>query len=224
MAEQGVKESTGAIGFAFEKRIGRILDFLKDEMVKDDWICIVHTEQGIRDFFKEQSLNGVDHMIQIQDPTGQQHLFLIQEKWKLQTNQREVSQFLDCCARLLARMPDYKGLTHRIWVSRTVPSANGDKSLKEGQCIVVQTCTSQTLLALNTLLIICDLLNRRDFGIEITGKLGSLLPNKDEVLVDPKAEEILSQSQTTFEPVSNFGEKRVLPITNKTVVLVRKTE
>lgn len=226
MAELATPVSTGAIGFAFEKRVGNALEKLKQLMIQDsdDWICIIHTEQGIRDFFKEQSLNGVDHMIQIQDPNGQQHLFLIQEKWKLQTNQREVSQFLDCCARLLARMPDYKGLTHRIWVSRTVPSANGDKSLKEGQCIVVQTCTSQTLLALNTLLIICDLLNRRDFGIEITGKLGSLLPNKDEVLVDPKAEEILSQSQTTFEPVSNFGEKRVLPITNKTVVLVRKTE
>jgi len=78
-------------------------------------------------------------------------------------------------------------------------------------------------LALNTLFIICDILERRDFAIEITGKLGSLLPNKDEVLADPKAEELLSQPQT-FEPVSNFGEKRVLPITNKTVVLVRKTE
>jgi hypothetical protein len=215
--------STGAIGFAFEKRVGKVLNYLKDEMIKDDWVCIVHTEQEIRDFFKEQSLNGVDHMIQIQDPSGQQHIFLIQEKWKLQTNQREVSQFLDCCARILARMPDYKGLTHRLWVSRTIPSANGDKSLKEGQCIVVQTCTSQTLLALNTLLVICDILKRRDISIEITGKLGSFLPNQDEVLADPKAEEILSQSQTTFEPISNFGEKRVLPITNKTVVLVRKT-
>ena len=218
----GAAVSTGAIGFAFEKRVGNALDKLKNLMANDsdDWICVIHTEQGIRDFFKEQSLNGVDHMIQIQDPMGQQHLFLIQEKWKLQTNQREVSQFLDCCARLLARMPDYKGLTHRLWVSRTIPSANGDKSLKEGQCIVVQTCTSQTLLALNTLLIICDIIGRRDFGLEITGKLGSFLPNQDEVIADPKAEEPVTN---TFEPVSNFGEKRVLPITNKTVVLVRKT-
>jgi hypothetical protein len=27
---------------------------------------------------------------------------------------------------------------------------------------------------------------------------------------------------TTFEPVSDFGEKRVMPITNKTVVMVNK--
>ena len=118
-------------------------------------------------------------------------------------------------------MPDYKGLTHRLWVTRTVPSLNGEKSLKEGQCIVVQTCTSQTLLALNTIMIICEVLCRNDFTFEITGKLGSLLPNAEEVIVDPKAEE---PPPNTFEPISNFGEKRVLPITNKTIVLVRKTE
>lgn len=213
--------STGAIGFAFEKRISLILEKLKEKMESelDGWVCLIHTEQGIREFFKEQSLNGVDHMIQIQDPNGQQHLFLLQEKWKLQTNQREVSQFLDCCARILARMPDYKGLIHRLWVTRTVPSANGEKSLNEGQCIVVQTCTSQTLLALNTLLIICEVLGRNDFSIDITGKLGSLLPNKEEILIDPK-----ELPPNTFEPVSNFGEKRVLPITNKTIVMVKKTD
>jgi len=212
--------STGAIGFTFEKRMLHSLNLLKSAMenTTEDWVIIIHTEQGIRDFFKEQSLNGVDHMIQVEDPSGQQHLFLIQEKWKLQTNQREVSQFLDCCARILARMPDYTGLVHRMWVSRTVPSLNGDKSLQEGQCIVVQTCTSQTLLALNTLLMICEVLGRRDLAIEICKSAGSLLPRAEEVLVDPE------ESPNTFEPISNFGEKRVLPITNKTVVLVRKTE
>ena len=207
---------TGAIGFTFEKRMLHSLNLLKSAMenTTEDWVIIIHTEQGIRDFFKEQSLNGVDHMIQVEDPSGQQHLFLIQEKWKLQTNQREVSQFLDCCARILARMPDYTGLVHRMWVSRTVPSLNGDKSLQEGQCIVVQTCTSQTLLALNTLLLMCEILGRKDFGIEIAGKFGSLLPNAEEVLLEPPP--------NTFEPISNFGEKRILPITNKTVVVINK--
>lgn len=216
-----VNVSTGAIGFAFEKRVGSILNKLKNLMAKEsDWVFIVHTEQGIRDFFKEQSLNGVDHMIQVQDPSGQQHLFLLQEKWKLQTNQREVSQFLDCCARILARMPDYKGLIHRLWVTRTVPSANGEKSLNEGQCVIVQTCTSQTLLALNTVFIICEILERRDFAIDIATSCVSLLPRSEEILLDPSEE----SQPNTFEPISNFGEKRVLPITNKTIVLVRKTE
>lgn len=226
-----------ANGFAFERRIGYILNELRNALLEkarqndialleqeqeDEWVIVIHDEQEIRDFFKEQSLNGVDHMVQIQDPTGQQHLFLIQEKWKVVTNQREVSQFLDCCARILARMPDYKGLIHRLWVSRTVPSLNGEKSLQEGQCIVVQTCTSQTMLAVNTLLMICEILgDYRSIALTIIGNLGSLLPSAEEAIVDPKVAEV---PQNTFEPVSNFGEKRVLPITKQTVVMVKKVD
>jgi hypothetical protein len=218
--------TSGAIGFAFERRVGILLDQMK-VLLPDDWVMIIHTEQGIREFFKEQSLNGVDHMIQIQTPEGSQHLFFIQEKWKLLTNQREVSQFLDCCARILARMPDYKGAIHRLWVSRTVPSQNGDKSLQEGQCILVQTCTSQSLLAFNTILVISEIINQRSIAIEILKSLSTMLPNAEEAIVDPKVAEDLekqqSQTQNTYQPVvSDFGEKRVLPITNKTVVLVRK--
>jgi len=201
-------------GFAFERRIQYVLEQIKSNL-ETGWIFEIKGEQEIRDHFKEQSLNGVDHMIQIQKPNGEQHLFLLQEKWKLLTNQREVSQFLDCCARILARMPEYTGQVHRMWISRTVPSANGDKSLQEGQCIVVQTCTSQTLLAINTALMICEVLGRRDLAVNIIETVGSLLPSIEEAIADPK---------NTFEPVSDFGEKRVLPITNKTVVMVKKVD
>jgi hypothetical protein len=210
-----------AAGFAFERRVGFLLEKVKVALEAADWVCVIHDEQGIRDFFKEQSLNGVDHLVQIQDPAGQQHVFFIQEKWKLVTNQREVSQFLDCCARILARMPAYKGLIHRIWASRTVPSQNGDKSLNEGQCIVVQTCTSQSMLAFNTVLTICDVIGERQIAVEILSGMGSMLPKAEEAIIDPKTVEEQTQPQT-FQPVSDFGEKRVLPITNKTVVLVRK--
>jgi hypothetical protein len=211
--------SASANGFAFERRVGYILNQMKNVLEQEDWVCIIHDEQGIRDFFKEQSLNGVDHVIQIQDPTGQQHVFFLQEKWKLVTNQREVSQFLDCCARILARMPEYKGLVHRIWVSRTVPSQNGEKSLQEGQCTIVQTCTSQSLLAFNALMVVCEIIGQREIAIDILKGLGSMLPNSEEAIVDPKT---LEDPPQTFQPVSDFGEKRVLPITNKTVVLVKK--
>ena len=200
-------------GFAFERRILYVLEQIKLNL-EPGWTFEIKGEQEIRDHFKEQSLNGVDHMIQIKKPNGEQHVFLLQEKWRLQTNQREVSQFLDCCARILARMPDYNGLIHRMWVSRTVPSSNGEKSLQEGQCIVVQTCTSQTLLAVNAALMVCEILERRDLAINLIESVGSFLPSKEEAIADPK----------TFEPVSDFGEKRVLPITNKTVVMVRKVE
>jgi len=206
--------SKGSEGFSFERRVGYMLGLLKATF-DDSWKVTIYTEQEIRDFFKEQSLNGVDHFVLFESPKKNPQLFLIQEKWKLLTNQREVSQFLDCCARILARMPNYKGDIHRIWVSRTVPSQNGEKSLKEGQCLIVQTCTSQSLLALNLIFIICDILQRRDAGLEIFKKIGSLLPSAEEAILDPA---------TSFEPVSEFGEKRILPITNKTVVMVNKME
>jgi hypothetical protein len=209
--------SASAKGFAFERRIAYVLEQIKKSL-DPGWTFVIKGEQEIREHFKEQSLNGVDHMIQVRNVKGEQHLFLLQEKWRLQTNQREVSQFLDCCARILARMPDYKGQIHRMWISRTVPSANGEKSLEEGQCIVVQTCTSQSLLAINTALIICEVLGRRDLAISLIESIGSFLPQKEEAIADPKAE------LKAFEPVSDFGEKRVLPITNKTVVMVKKVD
>jgi len=209
-----METSASEKGFAFERRIAYVLEQIMSN-IESGWTFIVRGEQEIRDHFKEQSLNGVDHMIQVKKPDGSQHVFLLQEKWKLITNQREVSQFLDCCARIIARMPNYTGNIHRLWVSRTVPSLNGEKSLQEGQCIVVQTCTSQTLLAINAALMICEILERRDLAVNLIESVGSLLPSKEEAILDPK---------NTFEPVSDFGEKRVLPITNKTVVMVKKID
>ena len=211
--------TASATGFAFERRVGYVLEQIKENL-EPGWIFLIRGEQDIREHFKEPSLNGVDHMIQVQKPTGEQHVFLLQEKWRLQTNQREVSQFLDCCARILARMPAYEGQIHRMWISRTVPSANGEKSLQEGQCILVQTCTSQTMLAINTALMLCEILGRRDLAVALIESIGSLMPSKEEAIADPKSAQGIEQN--TFEPVSDFGEKRVLPITNKTVVMVKK--
>jgi hypothetical protein len=211
--------TASATGFAFERRIGYVLEQIK-KTLEPGWTFVIRGEQEIREHFKEPSLNGVDHMIQVQKPTGEQHVFLLQEKWKLITNQREVSQFLDCCARILARMPEYGGTIHRMWISRTVPSANGEKSLQEGQCILVQTCTSQTMLAINTALMLCEVLGRRDLAVTLIKSVGSLMPSKEEAIADPKCAQ--GTDPNTFEPVSDFGEKRVLPITNKTVVMVKK--
>lgn len=206
--------ATGAKGFIFEAKIGLVLSFLKESLEKTGWAFIIYSEQGIRDYFKEQSLNGVDHMIQVQDPEGNQHLFLLQEKWKLITNQREVSQFLDCCARILARMPDYKGKIQRMWVSRTIPTLNGEKSLEEGQVLVVQSCTSQTMLAYSTVIMIAEVLGQRTMCRDILDKLDDWLPTH----------EVLITEGNTFEPVSNFGEKRILPITKKTLVKVVRVD
>jgi hypothetical protein len=204
-----------AKGFAFEALVGSTLGHLKENLEAKGWVFDIFTEQGVRDFFKEQSLNGVDHMLQIQAPDGEQWVFLLQEKWKLITNQREVSQFLDCCARILARMPGYTGTVQRMWVSRTVPTLNGERSLEEGQVLVVQSSTSQAVLAYMTAILVAEVVGQRLAAEGLIGKLGSWLPQVDETVAD---------ETKTFVPVSNFGEKRVHSIGKKTLVKVSKAE
>jgi hypothetical protein len=196
---------TGAIGFVFENRVAHVLGLLKERL--DGWEMAIMGEQEIRDFFGEQSLNGVDHMIQLQDPSGNQNIFLLQEKWKLITNQREVSQFLDCCARILARMPEYKGPVHRLWVSRTMPTLNGEKSLEEGQVVVVQSSISQTMLAYLTTLVVAELVGKRDVCDGILAELGPILPVK---------------GAAPAPVVSNFGEKKVFVAGKKPLVTVTR--
>jgi hypothetical protein len=196
---------SGAIGFAFEHRVLSVLHLLQANLMK--WHMKIMGEQEIRDTFGEQSLNGVDHMIQIRDLSGNESLFLLQEKWKIITNQREVSQFLDCCARILGRMPNYKGPVHRLWVSRTMPTANSEKSLEEGQVVVVQGSISQSMLAYQTAIVIAELVGRREACEGILSQLTDILPGK-ELVAEPV--------------VSNFGEKRVFGFIKKTLVRVNK--
>jgi hypothetical protein len=76
------------------------------------------------------------------------------------------------------------------------------------------------MLAINTALILCEILGRRDLAVTLIESVGSLMPSKEEAIADPKCAQ--GTEPMTFEPVSDFGEKRVLPITNKTVVMVKK--
>jgi hypothetical protein len=74
------------------------------------------------------------------------------------------------------------------------------------------------MLAVNMALVLCEVLERRDLAINLIETIGSFLPSKEEAIADPKV------CPGVFEPVSDFGEKRVLPITNKTVVMVKKVD
>jgi hypothetical protein len=170
-----MSKSTGEIGFLFEELVGKTLTVLAGSMRERGWGVALLTEQEIRDRFGEQSLNGVDHMLEI--TVGDQHtIFLLQEKWKIITNQREVSQFLDCCARILSRIhPAKRGRVHRLWVTRSQPSENGEKSLHEGGAHIVQCMTSQALLAQITGQYICELLEDRSLATRMTASMPSLI-------------------------------------------------
>ena len=164
---------TGAKGFVFEELVDMTLRRLVAPLASKGISSRLLNEQQIRDEFGEQSLNGVDHFFLLE--SAEPVLFLIQEKWKFVTNQREVSQFLDCCARIMARMPDFKGRVIRLWVTRTQPTLNGEKSLSEGGAYVVQTSTSMSFLAQMTGQFICELLDDRTLCTEMIATMPNLL-------------------------------------------------
>jgi len=166
-------EGTGTKGFVFEELMDITLRTLVQPLASKGISSRLLNEQQIRDEFGEQSLNGVDHffLLESEEPV----LFLIQEKWKFVTNQREVSQFLDCCMRILARMPDFKGRVIRMWVTRTQPTTNGEKSLHEGGAYVVQTSTSMSFLAQMSGQFICELLGDRTLCTDMIAGMPNLL-------------------------------------------------
>jgi hypothetical protein len=183
---------TGAKGFVFEELMDQTLRTLIQPLASKGVSSRLLNEQQIRDEFGEQSLNGVDHFFLLE--SAEPVLFLLQEKWKFVTNQREVSQFLDCCARIMARMPDFKGRVIRLWITRTQPTANGEKSLQEGGAYVVQSSTSMSFLAQMTGQFICELLGDRSICTEMIRTMPDLL-----------------SGETPLEPVKRNTEEKMIP-------------
>jgi hypothetical protein len=77
--------------------------------------------------------------------------------------------------------------------------------------------------------VIAEILGRRDLCNSLLSQLEGWLPQDDEVVTQEVIAANTSQSQatgvaTTFSPISDFGEKRVLPITKKTQVRISKME
>jgi hypothetical protein len=181
-----MNKNTGEIGFLFEELISKTLTVLSQTMKDQGWKTSLYTEQEIRDRFGEQSLNGVDHMLEVWED-DKKTIFLLQEKWKIMTNQREVSQFLDCCARILSRIPvSERENVHRLWVTRSQPSENGEKSLHEGGAHIVQCMTSQSLLAQITGQYICEILGNRSLGSKMIATMPCLMTGTpaDPVVLD----------------------------------------
>ena len=184
---------TGSKGFVFEELMDITLRKLIQPLASKGISSRLLNEQQIRDEFGEQSLNGVDHFFLLENAT-EPVLFLLQEKWKFVTNQREVSQFLDCCARIMARMPEFRGRVIRVWVTRTQPTANGEKSLSEGGAYVVQTSTSMSFLAQMTGQFICELLGDRGLCADMIATMPNLL-----------------SGDTPLEPLTKNEQEKTIP-------------
>ena len=98
-------------------------------------------ENDIKKYFNDNSLNGIDHWIQI----GRTHIF-IQDKWKQSLNQREVSQFLNCVSRIQLRLAERSNI-QLFWVSKCAPTPNSFKMLVERDTHIIIKDTSTEDLA-----------------------------------------------------------------------------
>ena len=90
-----------------------------------------------------------------------------------------------------------------------MPTLNGEKSLEEGQVVVVQSSISQSMLAYLTTLVVAELVGKRDVCEGILGELGPILPVK-------------GAAPPTV--VSNFGEKKVFVAGKKPLVTVTRLQ
>jgi len=116
---------------------------------------LVHSlrENDIKKYFSDNSLNGIDHWIQIDN----KHFF-IQDKWKESLNQQEVSQFLNCVTRIQLRLQQPNSV-NLLWISKRSPTPNCLKMLQERKVHIVINDESLDSLAKNTIVKIFELVS-----------------------------------------------------------------
>jgi hypothetical protein len=130
------------LGFKLEELIHNALSKI------DNFQCM--KEQDIRNYFNDQSFNGVDHWIKYND----NHI-LIQDKWKETITQPEISQFLTCVERIQARNSKSDNY-YLIWASKKEPTSNASKSLIERNVNIITCSTSISALARIVVIDICE--------------------------------------------------------------------
>ena len=106
-------------------------------------------EQDIRNKYRDQSMNGVDHWIICGN-----HSILIQDKWKETCSQSDVTQFLTCADRIKSRCPSMKFTL--LWVSKKLPTSHALTTLLERDTLFVTRATSIEDLAQLVVKKVCE--------------------------------------------------------------------
>lgn len=156
-------------------------------------------EAEIRAHLNDASLNGIDHWIQV----GSVHIF-IQDKWKETIGQQEVAQFLGCVDRLKGNkhIAD-TDTTHLIWASKTRPSKNCEKLLKEKECHTIISHKSIGFLAKSVISTVCLLLN-----VSANDSLATIV-DPVAVKVKPAAAAVAKQQQQVQREYDDTEEGKV---------------
>jgi hypothetical protein len=144
-------------------------------------------ETQIKQHFQDNSLNGVDHWIKF----GKNNI-LIQDKWREDTTQQEVSQFLECTNRLNRRIPRDENI-YLLWVSKYGPTKNSMISLNERGVEVITCSISIQSLARLAVLRIAECLDIDPVAalISIPKDIAPIPVERASVIMDEEAMEIL---------------------------------
>jgi len=177
---------------------------------------IIHSkrENEIKTHFGDNSLNGVDHWIQV----GKTHIF-IQDKWKESMGQQEVSQFINCVNRIKTRLvntssPNYMNI-RLMWVSKYEPTSNAMKCLKEESVKMVTCDTTIEELARKAIFEICEHFKvNPSVCLDVIPMKGGrdiqLLDNIDEIKLEEEARELLQIKKELIEKKRKEDEEKVL--------------
>jgi hypothetical protein len=144
-------------------------------------------ETQIKQHFKDNSLNGVDHWIKF----GKNNV-LIQDKWREVTTQQEVSQFLECTHRLNKKISRDENI-YLLWVSKYEPTRNSMASLNDREVEVISCSISIEALARLAILRIADCLQLDPLNALLSIPRNSIpVPvQRASVIMDEEAMEIL---------------------------------
>lgn len=162
---------------------------------------LIHSkrENEIKTHFVDNSLNGVDHWIQV----GNTHIF-IQDKWKESMGQQEVSQFINCVNRIKTRLGDTIKFIRLMWVSKYEPTSNAMKCLKEESVKMVTCDTTIEELARKAIFEICEHFKvNPSVCLDVVpmkgGRDNQLLDNIDQIKLEQEARELLQIKKELIE-------------------------
>lgn len=172
-------------------------------------------ETQIKQHFQDNSLNGVDHWIKF----GKNNV-LIQDKWREDTTQQEVSQFLECSNRLNRRIPRDENI-YLLWISKYGPTKNSLVSLNERGVEVISCSISVQALARLAILRIAECLDVDSVSALLSiPKDNSPIPvQRASVIIDEEAMEILKIRRELNEKKKQEEEQRIADISLVKVIL-----
>ena len=190
-------------GFALE-------DLIYKASLKLPNLILSKRENEIKTHFVDNSLNGVDHWIQV----GNTHIF-IQDKWKESMGQQEVSQFINCVNRIKSRLGDTFKFIRLMWVSKYEPTSNAMKCLKEESVKMVTCDTTIEELARKAIFEICEHFKvNPSVCLDVIpmkgGRDNQLLDNIDQIKLEQEARELLQIKKELIEKKKKEEEDKIL--------------